>query len=117
MKLFGMCLNWKVLAGLAAVGLGIFVFAPQLFAASLPFLLLALCPLSMLLMMGSMQGVNDSRQNAAHSMPGKDLSHNERIAELKTQQEALADQLAALERDDVAVPLQAEGVGRAVQPS
>lgn len=117
MKLFGMCLNWKVLAGLGAVGLGIFGFAPQLFAAALPFLLLALCPLSMLLMMGSMQGMNDSRQNAAPSTPGKNLSRSEQIAQLKTQQIALADQLAALEREDAAAPLQAEGVGRAVQPS
>lgn len=117
MKLSGMCLNWKVLAGLGAVSLGIFVFTPQLFAAALPFLLLALCPLSMLLMMGSMKSMDESRQNAAHSTPGKDLSRSEQIAELKTQQEALADQLAVLERDDAAVQLQASGVGRAVQPS
>ena len=35
MKLFGMCINWKVLAGLGAVGVGIAVLAPQLFAAAL----------------------------------------------------------------------------------
>lgn len=117
MKLFGMCLNWKVLAGLGAVGLGIFVLAPQLFAAALPFLLLALCPLSMLLMMGSMQSMNESQQNTAHSTPKEELSHSEKILQLKAQQTALADQLAVLERDDAAVPLQAGGVGRAVQPS
>lgn len=117
MKLFGMCINWKVLAGLGAVGLGVFAFAPTLFAAALPILLLALCPLSMLLMMGNMQGMNDSRQNAAPSTPGKDLSRSEQVAKLKAQQTALADQLVALERDDAAVQLQAGGVGRAVQPS
>lgn len=117
MKLFGMCLDWKVLAGLGAVGLGIFVFTPQLFAAALPFLLLALCPLSMLLMMGSMQGMNDPRQNTAHSTPGKELSHSEKISQLKAQQTDLADQLAVLERDDAAAQLQAGGVDRAVQPS
>lgn len=117
MKLFGMCINWKVLAGLGAVGVGIAVLAPQLFAAALPFLLLALCPLSMLFMMGSMRNMNGSQQDTAHSTPGNDLSRSGQITLLKTQQTALADQLKALERDDAAAQLQATGVGRAVQPS
>jgi hypothetical protein len=50
-----MCLNWKVLAGLATVGIGVYVLAPELIAEALPVLLLAACPLSMLLMMWSMQ--------------------------------------------------------------
>lgn len=51
-----MCLNWKVLAGLGAVGVGVYLVAPGLAAAALPLLLLAACPLSMLLMMKGMQG-------------------------------------------------------------
>ena len=54
-----MCFNWKVLAGLAAVGVGIYVVAPGLVVGALPLLLFAACPLSMLLMakgMGGMQG-------------------------------------------------------------
>lgn len=49
-----MCMNWKVLAGLAAVGAGIWVFAPNLIGAALPLLFLAACPLSMLFMMKGM---------------------------------------------------------------
>src|SRR6266700_4655779 len=52
-----MCLNWKVLAGLAVVGVGIWIVAPQFALAALPVLLVAACPLSMLFMMrGMMHG-------------------------------------------------------------
>src|SRR5260221_14197349 len=54
MRLFGLCLNWKVIAGLAIAALGVWVMAPQLLAAALPVLILAACPLSMLLMMRGM---------------------------------------------------------------
>jgi hypothetical protein len=50
-----MCLNWKVLASLAAVGVGVYLFAPGLLAEAVPILLLATCPLSMLLMMWATQ--------------------------------------------------------------
>lgn len=49
-----MCFNWKVLAGLGAIGLAIWVVAPGAAAAALPLLLILACPLSMLFMMGAM---------------------------------------------------------------
>lgn len=49
------CFNWKVLAGLAAVGVGLYVVRPDLVLSALPLLLLAACPLSMLFM-GRMMG-------------------------------------------------------------
>lgn len=49
-----MCLNWKVLAGLALVAVGVGVYLPDLLGAAVPIFLLAACPLSMLLMMRSM---------------------------------------------------------------
>ncbi len=59
MKLFGMCINWKVLAGLGVVALGLLALgSPSLARAALPYLLSAVCPLSMLLMMKSMGGMN-----------------------------------------------------------
>jgi len=45
------CFNWKVVAGLAAVGLGVWLLAPEVAAGLLPVLLVACCPLSMLLML------------------------------------------------------------------
>ena len=51
MKMLRMCLNPKVLAGLVVAGVATYLIAPNLIAASLPILLVAACPLSMLLMM------------------------------------------------------------------
>jgi len=57
-----MCLNWKVLAGLGVVAVGILVVDPQLAARALPLLLVAACPLSMLLMGGMMMGGQKTQQ-------------------------------------------------------
>lgn len=54
MKMFGMCINKSVVAGVAGVGLLVWVLAPGALAAALPLLLIAICPLSMLVMMKMM---------------------------------------------------------------
>lgn len=46
----GMCFDWRVLAGLIAVGIAIAAVALQLTLSALPLLLLAACPLLVLLM-------------------------------------------------------------------
>lgn len=89
MKLFGLCINWKVLAGLGVVALGLFAFAPKLATAALPYLVLAICPLSMLLMMGGMQAMN--RKDDTSPSPEAHL------ARLKVQQRELASEIARLE--------------------
>lgn len=89
MKMFGMCINWKVLAGLGTVALGLFAFAPKLAAAASPYLVLAICPLSMLLMMGGMQVMN--RKDDTSPSP------EARLARLKGQQRELASEIAKLE--------------------
>lgn len=48
------CLNSRVIAALAALGLGLWALAPGLAAAALPLLVVAACPLSMLVMMRAM---------------------------------------------------------------
>ena len=55
------CLNWKVIGALAAAGLGVYVFAPGWAAAALPLLIVAACPLSMLLMMRAMRPMGSSK--------------------------------------------------------
>ncbi len=99
MKMLKMCLNWKVLAGLAAVGVGIYLVAPDLVAAALPILLLAACPLSMLLMMWSMQHAQVPGQQTSHE-PDADLTREERIARLRAQRATVAEQIGALEREE-----------------
>ena len=45
------CLNKRVIIGVALVALAIFAFSPQLLGTLAPLLVIAVCPLSMLVMM------------------------------------------------------------------
>ena len=64
MSTFGNCLNWRVVAGLGAVAVGVVVVAPNLLLAALPALLVLACSLSCLcLTRGSRR-----RENQDHSM-------------------------------------------------
>ena len=105
-----MCFNWKVLAGLAAVAGGIYMVAPAAFAAALPLLFLAACPLSMLLMMKMMSG--DNGQKSSENTPSTTTPATATLAEaanaddldaelqrVKARQTAIADQLEAMRRD------------------
>lgn len=68
-----MCINWKVVGGLAVVGVVIYAVAPDLVAGALPLLILAACPLSMLFMMkgmGGMQGGQCSTQGQPAQQAG-----------------------------------------------
>lgn len=49
-----MCINKRVVVGLVVAGLAIYLAAPQLIGVALPFLIVAICPLSMIVMMRSM---------------------------------------------------------------
>ncbi len=91
MKMLKMCLNWKVLVGLAVVGAGMYFLMPDLALAALPFLVLAVCPLSMMLMMWSMRGSGDQES---------DLTREEHLARLRERQTALDEKVEALERTD-----------------
>lgn len=55
-----MCLTKPVIGGLAAVGVGVLLFAPNAIGAALPLLFLAACPLSMIFMMRAMSNGNSS---------------------------------------------------------
>ena len=99
MNALKMCLNWKVMAALAAVGVGIFTLAPGLAAAALPVLVLAICPLSMLLMMGAMNNIGNGSQSGATRTTGgnrKPRSRDEELAQLEAQQQELASKIAVL---------------------
>jgi hypothetical protein len=99
MKMLKMCLNWKALASLAAVGAGVYLFAPGLLAEAVPILLLALCPLSMLIMMwGMQQSQEQNQQRPQESDVG--LTSEERIAQLRAQQADFADRIGELEREE-----------------
>lgn len=123
LSLFGMCLNWKVVAGLAVVGVIVLVLAPQYLWAALPVLLIAACPLSMLLMMRGMRGGGSqgALPPAERSpAPAMEQMHDEQLAELharlsglQEEQESLARQIAERESQEVPIISEAESVARA----
>lgn len=106
-----MCLNWKVVGGLAVVAVIIGIIAPQLLLGAIPLLIVAACPLSMLFMMrGMRQGESQhvqqpplySAQESEIHMEGQ--ADKECVASLKAQlvrtemqQQYLARQIAELE--------------------
>ncbi len=59
----------KAMAGLAAVGMRFYVVAPNLIFSALSLLLLAACPLLMLLMMNAMQGMNSTDERISRLAP------------------------------------------------
>ena len=111
-----MCLNWKVLVGLAVVGLAVWVVAPQLVLAALPLLLIVACPLSMLVMMGRMRGGQPAQAN---QFPAEGRTRDEHVGELRSrllsvqaEQEAIARQIAEIESPEIPVMSEAEAVAR-----
>lgn len=104
MNMLKMCLNWKVITAVALVGVGLFAFAPGLALAALPFLIIAICPLSMLLMMGAMNGMaSDSEsgeEGCAMSGQKQPEGREDQLAQLKAQQLELASKIGALEAED-----------------
>ena len=109
-KLFGMCFNWKVLVALALVGIGIWVVAPNAILKALPFLVLAACPLTMLLMaLGMKRVMGGARQDspASHedSPQPAQVARAERLAELEAKQAGLQREIAQV-RSEIDQPEQ-----------
>lgn len=98
MNILRACLDWRVLTGLAALGVGIFLVAPGIAAAALPLLIVAVCPLSMMLMMRSMGGDQKSAAGAAPAADGdRVVAVRRELAQLSGRQQKLASELAAVE--------------------
>jgi hypothetical protein len=109
-KMFGMCFNWKVLVALGVVGVGIWLVAPNLLLKSLPFLLLAACPLTMLVMALGMKRVMGGTQQASPAChedspkPAR-VDPRERLADLESNQAALQREIAQV-RSEIDQPEQ-----------
>ncbi|MGH2796391.1 MAG: DUF2933 domain-containing protein [Thermoleophilaceae bacterium] len=85
-SVLGMCLDRRVLIGLAVIAVGIWALAPDLILGALPLLLLAACPLSMLLMMRMMSSHGQT------SVPG--ATPATRLAALERDQARFAEEIA-----------------------
>ncbi len=111
MNMLRACYDWRVLTALAALGIGIYVVAPGLVAAALPLLVLAACPLSMLLMMKAMGGQQAPSSSAPEpASVGRVAALREELDTLGRRQEQLAEELRAIaaapgdDADDADVP-------------
>ena len=109
-RMLRMCMNWKVVAGLAVVGLGLWLVIPQFALAVLPLLLVLACPLSCVLMIPMMRGgqanqgiaccaPDDAEVNQERLPSVMALAPDERLAELRFQLQALQDQQESMLRD------------------
>ena len=88
---------------MGAAGIGLYLVAPNLVVAALPLLLLAACPLAMLLMMKGMQGGKcETQGQRASSQEEADggPTREEQIARLRAQQADLADRIEALKQEE-----------------
>ena len=109
------CLNWKVVSGLALIGVGIWLLAPTLVGAAVPVLLAAICPLSMLAMligMGSRRGMTQTEPLNPPDAQG--LTPADHLAALRAHLATLDVQHAALVRELNQMEAQAVPDGREV---
>lgn len=74
-----MCLNKKVIAGVAVAAVAVWLLAPNLIGAALPLLVLAVCPLSMIVMMKAMSGNNSKGEPRS----GSDTDVDAELARLR----------------------------------
>jgi choline-glycine betaine transporter len=96
------CMNPKLLAGIVAVGLAVALFAPGFGRALGPLLIVAACPLSMIVMMAMMGRSSSSKRSQATSteLDPRATRSSERGAEIAE----LRERLARLEGSDSQVP-------------
>jgi hypothetical protein len=93
------CFNWKVLGGLAAAGLVLFLFAPSAVSGAAPLLIALACPLSMVVMMRGMSGAQ-CRRDDAETNAGRTptvVSAEAEIARLRAEVDQLRAERAGLE--------------------
>lgn len=103
MNILRACLDWRVLTALAALGAGIFFVAPGIAVSALPLLIVAACPLSMMLMMKSMGGDQKSEETTPTAVDGDRVAAlRGELAELRRRQDRLAGELASVESAQVA---------------
>lgn len=110
MSILRACLDWRVLAVLLGVGAGVAAFAPNLIAGAIPLLIVAACPLSMLVMMWTMgrhsSGPSPTPDRGSADSPSQ---LHERLAATRLEQQQIERELARLDSVDDLATADAKG--------
>jgi hypothetical protein len=122
MNTAGKCLDWKVLAGLVIAGLGLWVLAPDRVGGIWPLLLLAACPLSMLLLLwwGVQYGQRaalpppDSARRTLGNAPDPDYVSSPLRVGQGAEANAPEEQIAALKAELASVQARQEAIAREI---
>lgn len=98
MNMLRACYDWRVITALAAVAGGVVLFAPNLIGAALPLLIVAACPLSMMLMMKTM-GVHEANTSPAGGTQsvGRAEQLRAELAATRSEQQRLVRELEDLD--------------------
>lgn len=91
--------DWRAVAVLVAVGVGVALVAPNLISAAIPLLIVAACPLSMVVMMRSMGSHEPSPSVVPNRSRDRRDQLQEQLAAMQLEQLQLEQELARL--DDV----------------
>ncbi len=84
------CFYWKVIAALAAIGIGLYALAPGAVAA-VP-LILAACPLSMVLMMRAMGSTGSCKtKDDAETSPNEVAQLRAEVAALRAERQSRSE--------------------------
>ncbi|UQA91071.1 DUF2933 domain-containing protein [Streptomyces halobius] len=108
-----MCLNKKVLIGLGIVAIGLLLLKPAWMVVALPLLILAICPLSMILMMRG-KGKTGSQGSSCSTGAGAQKTSASTPSETDRQISALQAELRSLKAAQAA---QAEQSGQESGPT
>ena len=88
-----LCINWKVVAGLTWAAFVLWLVLPNVFWLALPVLIIAACPLSMLLMMRGMRRQHTSLAQANETPHTAEAQ----LPTVRAQQEPLGREIARIE--------------------
>ena len=90
----------RVVAVLVAVGVGVALIAPNMISAAIPLLILAACPISMVVMMRSMGGHESSPRVGPDRSLGRRGQLQDQLAAVQLEQLQLERELARLDDAD-----------------
>ena len=102
MNILRACLDWRVVSGIAALGIAVYLINPAMLAAAFPLMLIAVCPLSMLLMMRAMAG--QPAQPTASDPAERANQLRIQLAAATREQQRLARELETVEAASLARP-------------